>query len=181
MDVKNSKAKNIFENVKSKYILKIIFNNLHETKLLKVIQYNKILHDKLGITIDNYIKHSKIEIELEISQYTKIINLEGKNSSYFHIYFNGSQVESKEIYSLKGNGKFQSVKIVIDYEQNSLNELFKFCQGIKKIKFVKFYRKNIIDMTSLFYQCSALEEVDFSHFNTEHVEKMSYMFLDCRD
>ena len=156
MDVNNSKAKNILENVKSKYILKIIFNNLGETKLLKIIQYNKLLHNKLGITIDNYIEHSKIEIELEISKDTKIINLNGKKSDYFHIYYNGSQIEPENEYNLKGKGKFPSVKIVIDYEQNSLNELFKFCQGIKKIKFVKFYRKNIIDMTSLFYKCSAL-------------------------
>ena len=180
MYVNNSKVKNILENVKSKYILKQIFQNLHETALLKIIQYNKILQDKFGITIDNYIKHSKIEIELEIYNYTKIINLDGKNSSYFHIYYNGSQFESKETYSFEENGKPPSVKIVIDYEQNSLSELFKYCEGIKKIKFVKFYRKNIIDMTSLFYKCSGLEEVDFSHFNTEHVEKMSYMFLDCR-
>ena len=68
MDVNNSKAKNILDNVKSKYILKIIFNNLGETKLLKIIQYNKLMQNKLGITIDNYIEHSKIEIELEISK-----------------------------------------------------------------------------------------------------------------
>ena len=43
MVIKNPKAKNIFENVKSKYILKRIFQNLHETALLKIIQYNKIL------------------------------------------------------------------------------------------------------------------------------------------
>ena len=169
MYVNNSKVKNILENVKSKYILKRIFQNLHETKLLKIIKYNRILQDKFGITKDNYIKHSKIEIELEISKYTKIINLDGKNSSYFHIYYKGSQVESKETYSFKENGKPPTVKILIDYEQNSLNELFKYCEGIKKIKFVKFYRKNIINMTSLFYQCSALEEVDFSHFNKNQI------------
>ena len=48
MNEKNESNKlNILNNIKSKYILKILFNNLSETKLLNIIRYNKNIQLKL--------------------------------------------------------------------------------------------------------------------------------------
>ena len=66
MDDNNSKAINMFENIKSKFILKHIFKYPNKKTLLKIIQYNKILQNKLQITIDDYKKLLQIEIELEM-------------------------------------------------------------------------------------------------------------------
>ena len=51
-----SKLKNLYENLKSKYIIKIIFSNLNEKIKLKTIKYNKNLQDNLDNSIINY-KH----------------------------------------------------------------------------------------------------------------------------
>ena len=184
MELNNSKAKNIFENIKSKYILQHIFKHLNEATFLKIIKHNKYLHNNLEITIDNYINHSKIEIELELypdKKYGHFINLYDKNPDYFHIYLNNSTEEITNKYDLSTNGNIQQIKIVIDYEQISFNSLFQFCGCIKKIKFVKFYRKNIIDMSSLFCKCYSLQEINFSQFNTENVTNMSNMFIGCSE
>ena len=44
----------ILEDVRSRYILKIIFDYLQEYKLLKIIHYNKNLQNKLNKDINNY-------------------------------------------------------------------------------------------------------------------------------
>ena len=78
MELNNTKTNNIFENVKSKYILQHIFKYLNETTFLKIIKHNKYLHNNLEITINNYINHLKIEIELELypeKKYIEFINL----------------------------------------------------------------------------------------------------------
>ena len=125
MDTNNSKTLNIFESIKSKYILKRIFKYLSETKLLKIIKYNKILQNKLEINIDDYKNISKIIIELEM--------LPDHDGIHTKAY--------------------------------------------KKIKFVKFSRKDIVDMSSLFHFCIFLQEIDFSYFNTENVINMESMFF----
>ena len=45
---------NLFENIKSKYILKIVFDNLIKKKLLSIIKYNCNLKNKFDINIEDY-------------------------------------------------------------------------------------------------------------------------------
>ena len=87
------------ENIKSKYILKIIFDNLKEIKSLKIIQYNKNIQNRLNISINDYKKYGDIEIELIPSknEFGKFINIPDKEESYYHIYFNYRKKEAKKI------------------------------------------------------------------------------------
>ena len=50
----SKETKNIFENIKSKYILKQIFNNLSKKVSLQLIKYNKHLQKRLNYNINNY-------------------------------------------------------------------------------------------------------------------------------
>ena len=85
MDTNNSKTLNIFESIKSKYILKRIFKYLSDTKLLKIIKYNKVIQNKLDINIDDYKNISKIVIELEMLPWRDC----------FHIINNKSTTQKK--------------------------------------------------------------------------------------
>ena len=46
------------------------------------------------------------------------------------------------------------IKIIIDYQIKSFEELFSFCGFIESINFKKFYRNNIINMKGMFRSCS---------------------------
>ena len=150
-------TKNKFENIKSKYIVQKIFENLTEKKTLKIIRRNKILHNNLEISIDNYKKFSQIEIEItpEENKYGKFININKNEDIYFHIYFNEGTKEIKKNYSNE-NEKIKKIKIIIDYPVVSFNSLFKECDCIKSISFIKFNRSNINNMSNMFYRCRSL-------------------------
>ena len=51
---------NIFNNIKSKYILKLFLNNLQKNILLKIIKYNKDIQNKIDININYYKKYIEI-------------------------------------------------------------------------------------------------------------------------
>ena len=44
--------------------------------------------------------------------------------------------------------KVSKINIIIDYQVTSFNDLFYNCKCIEPIYFKKFYRNNIIDMSS---------------------------------
>ena len=53
------KPRSILENIKSKYILKLLFNNLSQDKFLIIIKHNKNIQNKLNInkkTIKKFVK-----------------------------------------------------------------------------------------------------------------------------
>ena len=54
------KIKDIFKNIKSKYILKKIFNNLNEKKTLDIIKYNKNIRERINISIKDYKEYLEI-------------------------------------------------------------------------------------------------------------------------
>ena len=73
MNFKNSQTNNKsgkifnkswFQNVKSKYVIKMIFELLTEKNKLNVIKYNKNLKDNLDIAIKDYKLFTNIEIEI---------------------------------------------------------------------------------------------------------------------
>ena len=98
-----------------------------------------------------------------------------ENKIYYHIYFNDNKKEIKRNY-LDGNDNVSKIKIIIDYQVKSFEQLFYYCKCIEYIYFKKFYRNNIFDMEGMFYECSSLKELNLSNFNTNNVTDMGRMF-----
>ena len=79
MDVNKSKVPNKFQNngqnkpitsylqnIKSKYILKLIFDDLKYTKFFKLINYNKDIQNRMDMGLKNYIFEFMCRMEIEI-------------------------------------------------------------------------------------------------------------------
>ena len=187
----NSDAFNIqtgsngLNKIKSKYILLKILGNLNTPKSLQIIKYNKNIHQKLNLDI-NYFKEfseTKTIIEIELiplkKKYGKFINYPDNNaSSYFHIFFNDSNVENNRNYLNKGE-EVEKIKIKIDHLIMSFSNLFGNCLCIQSINFIKFHRTNIKDMNHMFSGCYDLKEIIFSDFNTNNVINMNNIFSLC--
>ena len=108
----------------------------------------------------------------------KSLNIMKYNKKYYHIYFDDSKEEIKRNY-FKIDEKIKTVKIIIDYQVKSFKDLFYNCKCINSIRFKKFYRINITDMSYMFYGCSSLKEINLTNFNTNDVINMSHMFYGC--
>ena len=173
-------------SIKSKYILKQIFQLLLHKKFLKIINYNKNLQNRLDLSIKDYKEYEQVIIEVDIDKAE--FNLDGIENyflynkifdkSYFHIYFDGNKEEIKRPY-ITLYEKVKKVKIIIDYEIKSFENLFYGCEKITKINFIKFSRKDITNMKNMFKECLFLEKLNLSNFNTDNVIDMSYMFYKC--
>ena len=134
----NQDSKNIFDSIKSKYILKQIFDNLDTKKFLKLIKYNKNIQNRLEINIDNYKNTTQIRIDIIPAKdlFGDFCNyLREEDSKYYHIYFNKSKTESKRNYLIEGE-KVKKIKIKIDSNIKSFEKLFKDCKLIESIKIV---------------------------------------------
>ena len=172
------------KNIKNKFILKYIINHLHKIKFLKIINSNKFYQNKLLITLNDFKECSEnIPIEIEIipinNKFGKFINFVSKNDKqYYRIYFNDSAIEIKKNY-LTINDKINKIRILINNQIISFNNLFERCESIEKIYFKKFYRNNINNMYKMCSGCRYLKEINLSTFKTENVTNMSYMFHGC--
>ena len=167
--------------IKSKYILKQIFINLQYNKFLDIIKYNKKFQKIKNLTLNDYKKeHYKIVIEIipKNNIYGKFININKNYESSYHIYINNSKEEIKK-YSIDKFDIITKVKIILDQKIKSLNGLFKECNCIEKINFIKFKRKDIKNMSNIFDGCSSLKEINLSNFITENVTNMKGMFYGC--
>ena len=186
---KGKKYIDYINQIKNKYILKLIFNNLPIKKRLEIAQYNKNSQNRLNININDYKDYSEIYTSIEIiiipikNKSGKIFNFPyGENESFFHVYINNNN--KKEI---KGNNrnfitkkdKIKTIKIKIDYQVKSLEGLFKGCKCIKSIIFKKFYRNNINNMSYMFYNCYYLKKLNIYNIRTDNVINMCYMFYGC--
>ena len=182
MSNENNPKLNLFENIKSDYILKHIFQNLHEKFLLLIIKYNKDLQKRLGIGKNDYEDYQKIEIEIipAKNKSGKFVNIDNNDDEiYYHIYLNGDKKESKSRYINKED-KINKIILIIDYEIKSLKKLFFECRCIEKINFLKCNRKDILDMEDMFYNCKSLKEINFNNnFNTDNVINMAGLFHGC--
>ena len=172
-------------DIKSKFIFKKIFDNLQYINLLKIINKNKKLQNKLSKDINDYKEYLQTEVEIipikdkfrnSINRY---INYSyNKFRSYYHIYLDEKEEEIKS--DIIDNDKpFTKIKIIIDYEIKTFERLFRGCRGIKKMKFIKFNRKDIDNMSYMFNECTSLEELIFSKINTSNVKNMTSMFSGC--
>ena len=192
-DISNCKSKQLnnicsnikLENVKSPFILKKILANLQRNQSLKIIKYNRKLQNKANISIKDYKEYPEIysSIEIEIIPkkkiYSKFINIRNnEEKKYYHIYFDDNKEEIKRNY-LTEKDKVERIKIILDYQIISFQELFNYCICIKSINFKKFHRTNINNMSCLFRGCTSLKELNLQNFNTNNVTDMSYMFYGC--
>ena len=179
----NLEESSSWTRIKSAYILKQICEHLNPKKLLNFIKYNKKVQDRLNINNNDYLnEYLKIELEMELipveNKCIKFINVHKHQRANFHFYFDDNPVENKNHYINKDE-KVKKIKIIIDNEIKSFDRLFENSSCIKKIRFLKFNKKDIENMSNMFLGCSSLEEIDLSHFNTDNVTNMSYMFFGC--
>ena len=171
------------KRIKSDYFLVKMLSILSRKKLLHIIKYNKQTQNLLDININDYKNYCEIfsPIEIEIiptkDVYGKFISI-SHDKSYYHIYFNDSKEEAQNNF-ITGNDKVEKIKIILDYQIKSLNNLFHECKCIRSITFKKFCRININGMIRMFYGCSFLKEINLSNFNTTEVTNMTQMFYGC--
>ena len=171
-----------FSNLKSVYVLKMILNYLTKPKSFKFIKINKKIQKRLNICINDYKEYYEIytPIELEIipNKGCDFLNITKEaEGSYFHIYFDDNKKEIVRYY-LEKNETVNKIKIIIDPEIKSFCGLF-YGSGFDSIRFTKFYRKNIDDMSYMFSRCTHLKKIDFTNFNTDNVTDMTGKFYKC--
>ena len=184
-DLKADKSNSILQNIKSIYMLKRIYINITKKKSLEIFRWNKKIQNRLNLSINDYKEYSEkfTPIEIEIipceSRYGPFINIR-ENKKFYHIFFNDNKEEINDKYSINEKDKVIKIKIIIDYQVKSFENLFKNCGCIKSINFKKFHRNNIDNMSHMFYYCQFLEELNLSSFKTHNVSDMSNMFEACK-
>ena len=184
-----SKGKNkynhILTNLKSDYFLQKLYDNISNKQKLKIVKYNKKIQNRLNLDIKNYKEYCEIftPIEIEIiptrDEYGIFIKINKNEELYYHIYFNDNKEEIKNKYKIQKEDNVSKIKIIIDYQVKSFQELFDWCDSIESINFKKFYRNNINNMSRMFLGCSSLKQINLSNFNTNYVTNMSSMFHGC--
>ena len=184
-DLKADKSNSILQNIKSIYMLKRIYINITKKKSLEIFRWNKKIQNRLNISINDYKEYSEIytpmviEIILDNKIYGKYININENEKSYYHIYFNDNKEEINDKYSINEKDKVIKIKIIIDYQIKSFKNLFEYCECIKYVNFIKFYRNNIVNMSCMFFGCTSLIDLNLSNFNTDNVTDMRGMFYKC--
>ena len=181
-DISNQKQKNkelletnsLFDNIKSKYILKEVLGNVKKLILLKIIKNNKKLQKRLDIDKNDFKecseKYTPIVIKIIPTKniFGKFINISENDEKYFHVYFDDNKNENsrnlnsdyededeyeygyeykyRKINYLEQYDTVKEIKIIIDYQIKSLKSLFYECKCIESVYFIKFLRKNIEDI-----------------------------------
>ena len=147
------------------------------------MRINKALQNKLDIDINTYKEMCKIIIDIYPKRGIegKLFNkIENTDESYYHIYFDENKEEVKNNYiSISEGSKVSKIKLIIDTQVTSLNELFRNCKYIQKINIIRLRSRDIKDINSIFEGCEYLEEIIFSKIDTSNITNMSYMFNIC--
>jgi len=178
-------ANNLLRNLKSDYFIQKFFGYMPKRKSLETIRYNKNIQKRIDININHYKAFSEeySSIELDIiplkGKYSNFISINKEDKKYFHIYFNDNKKKEIENTSLDTDDNVSKISIIIDYQIKSFSRLFYFCGAIEIIKFKKFYRNNVTDISYMFFECSSLKELNLNNFDTNNVTDMSYMFYLC--
>ena len=144
----NSNKKSLIKKIRSEYIVKQILEHLNRIRLLAISQYNKKYQKMFDIQKEEYKKESyRIEIEIipVVDGKGKFINIRKGYEAHFKIYFNYNRQEVNKTKILKKD-KVGKIKVVIDYKNNAFYGLFSECKCIKKIKFLKFNRPDIVNL-----------------------------------
>ena len=183
-NINNSKAN--IKKIKSHYFIGLLFSFIKKLISLEIIKYNKNLKNILKINLNSYKEYSEtlssIEIEIRIkkNEYGKFINFKDNNEKNIHIFFDDeeTEIEIKRNY-LNIDERVNKVKIIIDYQVLSINDLFTKCKCIESLEFKKFYRNNITSFENMFSGCSNLKNIDIINCNTINIKNMSNMFYNC--
>ena len=177
-DLKIDQSNSILQNIKSNYFLERIYNNILKKKSLEIVKYNKKIQNRINLSIKDYKEYSEkfSSIEIEIipcnNKYGPFINIKEDEKLFYHIFFNDNKEEIENKYSINEEDKVKNIRIVIDYQVKSFENLFKNCKCIQYINFKKFHRNNIDNMTTMFQECNELEYLDLSNFDTSKVTDM---------
>ena len=156
-------SNNQLKIVKSDYFIQKFFEYMPKRKSLETVRYNKSIQKRINININHYKAYSEeySSIELDIipkkGEYGEFINIKKEDKKYFHIYFNDNKKKEIENTYLYKDDNVSKISIIIDYQIKSFSELFYNCECIKSIKFKKFYRNNITDMSGMFSGCSLFQ------------------------
>ena len=140
--IKQIKSKDNLENIKSNYFLQRIFDCIKKNKFLEIIKINKRIQNKLKISIKDYKEYCEYYTPIEIEvvptedKFGKFINIKDKKE-YYHIYFNNNKEETKRNFLTKED-LCNKIKIKIDYQIKSFEQLFSDCKCIESITFTKF-------------------------------------------
>ena len=183
-DTTNKVEEQGLRNLKSDYFIQKFFGYIPERKSLETIRYNKSIQKRINININHYKAYfeKKTSIELDIipmkGEYGEFININEGDKKYFHIYFNDNKKKEIEINSLYKDN-VSKISIIIDYQIKSFSKLFSYCGCIESIKFKKFCRNNVTDMSAMFEGCYSLKKLNLNNFNTNNITNMSYMFYEC--
>ena len=161
-------ANNLLRKVKSDYFIQKFFEYMSERKSLETIRYNKSIQKRMHININHYKAYFETKIPIELDIIPKkfgcgdFININEEDKKYFHIYFNDNKNKEIENTSLNMDDNVSKISIIIDYQITSFSGLFNYCECIESIKFKKFYRNNITDMSGMFLGCSSLKELNLN-------------------
>ena len=104
--------------------------------------------------------------------------LNKKEKSHFHIYLNDWEKEIKRN-TISENDKVIKTNIIIDYQDKSFKNLFKDCECIESINFIKFNRNKFNNMGVTFSYCSSLKDLCLSNFNIDNATNMGKIFSYC--
>ena len=178
------KTKDKFVNLKNDYFLIKLFNNLERKRKLSFVKFNKNIKKRININNNDYKEfcetYSSIEIEIKPinNKYGVFIDIKEEDEKYYHIYFNNNKEEIKRNHINKDE-QIAIIKIIIDYQVKSFENLFLKCDCVESINFKKFYRNNINNMCCMFFECKFLKELNLNNFNTNSVIDMRQMFMGC--
>jgi len=152
----SAKPNSIIEKIKSRYILSNIYDIISKKRELEIVKYNKRIQNRLNLGVKDYKEYCEIEVDIipNKDKYGRYINIDEDDKLYYLIYFNDNKVEIKNKYEIKEEDKVIRIKIIIDYQVKSFEDLFCYCDCIESINFKKFYRNNITDMYGMFSGCS---------------------------
>ena len=176
----------MFDIIRSDFFLEYLCRHIkNRDKILRIFNYNKCLQKRFNISINDYKdKYYQTMIEIKPGQTKKnirenvFVRILRNFYNNYHIYFDEDKNEIKRNY-LEYNEKIKKITIYIDYKVKSLKALFLYC-NVEEIKFIKYKRKDIIDMSLMFYGCHLLTNLDISKLNTENVKYMNLMFGNCK-
>ena len=129
IEIESNETNNKLKNIKSNYTLSKIYSNLLEKKSLQIVKYNKKIQKRLNLSTKDYKEYLDIEIEIITTQniYDRFINIEQNDKSFYHIYFNDNKEEIKKKYKIKERDEVEKIKIKIDYQIKSFENLFEKC------------------------------------------------------
>ena len=143
---KHSTKNHLIKKIRCEYIVIQILEHLNKIRLMEISRYNKKYQKMFDIQKEDY-KNESYKIEIEIipssKEKGKFINIRKGHEEYFKIYFNNNRQEVKKTRIFKKD-KVEKIKIIIDYKNNSFYGIFSDCKCIKKIKFLKFNRPDIV-------------------------------------